>query len=157
MLPNSIIINYVGEHTFLDVIDNTNPEKGEVRVMIELNFQAEFEMAKGSDEYNKLVMKLPEVFVGEVERMSNLIKILCMAAKKCMQDKKLHMGPWRSHKYMQAKWLGPCERNPSTKSPLTIGSFSERIITKPKSKVSMLTIELLEKLPTLHHKAVEVV
>lgn len=123
--------------------------------MIEMNFQAEFEMAKGSDEYNNLVKKVPEVFVGEVGRMSKLIKILCMAAKKCMKDKKLHMGPWRRHKYMEAKWLGPCERYPSTKSPLSIGSFSERIITKQKSKVSMLTIELFDKLPTLHCPAVD--
>lgn len=144
-----------GEHIFLDVIDNTNPKKGEVRVMIELNFQAEFEMARGSDEYNKLVQKLPEVFVGKVERLGNLIKILCNAAKKCMKDKKMHMGPWRKHRYMQAKWLGPCERNTST-TPLPMGN-SERIITKPKSKASMLTIDLLEKLPTLHCTAVKVV
>lgn len=137
------------------MIDNTNPKKGEVRVMIELNFQAEFEMARGSDEYNKLVQKLPEVFVGKVERLGNLIKILCNAAKKCMKDKKMHMGPWRKHRYMQAKWLGPCERNTST-TPLPMGN-SERIITKPKSKASMLTIDLLEKLPTLHCTAVKVV
>ncbi|KAK2447274.1 hypothetical protein P8452_11614 [Trifolium repens] len=138
-----------GEHTFLDVIDNTNPKKGEVRVMIELNLKAEFEMAKGSDEYNKLIKKLPEVFVGKEERLSNLIKILCMAAKKCMKDKKMHLGPWRKQKYMEAKWLGPCERNTSTIS-LPIG-YAERIIAKPKSRASMLTIDLLEKLPTLLH------
>lgn len=149
-------INYAGEHTFLDVIDNTNPKKGNVRVMIELNFQAEFEMARGSEEYNQLVKKLPEVFVGKVERLSNLIKILCMAAKKCMKDKKMHMGPWRKHRYMQAKWLGPFERNTST-IPLSMGYSNEKIITKPKYKASMLTVDLLEKLPNMHCKAVEVV
>jgi uncharacterized protein (TIGR01615 family) len=142
-------IVYAGEHTFLDVIDKTNPKKGEVRVMIELNFKAEFEMAKGSDEYKKLIKKLPEIFVGKEERLSNLIKILCMAAKKCMKDKKMHLGPWRKQKYMEAKWLGPCERNTSTIS-LPIG-YAERIIAKPKSRASMLTIDLLEKLPTLLH------
>ncbi|KAK2447273.1 hypothetical protein QL285_006648 [Trifolium repens] len=144
-----------GEHTFLDVRDNTNQKKGEVRVMIELNFKAEFEMAKGSDEYNKLIKKLPEIFVGKEERLSNLIKILCMAAKKCMKDKKMHMGPWRKHKYMEAKWLGPCERNTSTTS-LPIG-YAERIITKPKFKASLLTVDLLEKLPTLHCTTIKVV
>ncbi|XP_050878322.1 uncharacterized protein LOC127082140 [Lathyrus oleraceus] len=146
-----------GEHTFLDVIDNTNPKKGEVRVMIELNFQAEFEMARGSNEYNELIQKLPQVFVGKVERLSNLIKILCNAAKRCMKDKKMHMGPWRKHRYMQAKWLGPCERNTSTK-PLPMGySNSERIMTKQKSKASMLTMDLLDKVPTLHCAVVGVV
>jgi uncharacterized protein (TIGR01615 family) len=137
------------------VRDNTNQKKGEVRVMIELNFKAEFEMAKGSDEYNKLIKKLPEIFVGKEERLSNLIKILCMAAKKCMKDKKMHMGPWRKQRYMEAKWLGPCERNTSTTS-LPIG-YAERIKTKPKFKASLLTVDLLEKLPTLHCTTIKVV
>ncbi|KAJ1381884.1 hypothetical protein SESBI_44733 [Sesbania bispinosa] len=143
-----------GEHKFLDVIEST--KKGEVRVMVELNFRAEFEMARGSEEYNRLVRKLPEVFVGKVERLSNLIKILCMAAKRCMKEKKMHMGPWRKHRYMQAKWLGPCERNTST-TPLSMGC-SEKI-PKQRPKASMLTVEfdLLDKLPNMHCTAVEVV
>jgi len=69
---------------------------------VELNFRGEFEMARGSEEYNRLVGKLPEVFVGKVERLSNLIKVLCVAGKRCMKEKKMHMGPWRKHRYMQA-------------------------------------------------------
>ncbi|XP_027339303.1 uncharacterized protein LOC113853057 [Abrus precatorius] len=145
-----------GEHNFLDVIDSTSSKKGEVRVIVELNFRAEFEMARGSEDYNRLVRRLPEVFVGKVERLSNLIKIMCMAAKRCMKEKKIHMGPWRKHRYMQAKWLGPCERNTSTTS-LSMG-YSERIpMPKAKPKASMLTVDLLEKLPNIHCTAVEVV
>ncbi|KAG4977863.1 hypothetical protein JHK82_037137 [Glycine max] len=129
-----------GEHNFLDVIDST--KKGEVRVIVELNFRGEFEMARGSEDYNRLVRRLPEVFVGKVERLSNLIKILCMGAKRCMKEKKMHMGPWRKHRYMQAKWLGPCERNTSTTS-LSVRYNSERILPRPKA--SMLTVDLLEK------------
>ncbi|XP_061341555.1 uncharacterized protein LOC133287883 [Gastrolobium bilobum] len=143
-----------GEHNFLDVIDNTSSKKGEVRVIVELNFRAEFEMGRGSEDYNRLVRRLPEVFVGKVERLSNLIKILCMAAKRCMKEKKMHMGPWRKHRYMQAKWLGPCERNTST-TPLSMGY--SKSIPKQKPKASMLTVDLLEKLPNMHCTAVEVV
>ena len=82
------------------------------------------------------------MFVGKVERLSNLIKILCMGAKRCMKEKKMHMGPWRKHRYMQAKWLGPCERNTSTTS-LSVRYNSERILPRPKA--SMLTVDLLEK------------
>ncbi|KAJ7968570.1 Protein of unknown function (DUF506) [Quillaja saponaria] len=103
-----------GEHTFLDVIENTRSKKGEMRVIIELNFKAEFEMARANEEYNRLVQRLPEVFVGKIERLQGLIKILCMAAKKCMKEKKMHLGPWRKQKYMQAKWLSACERTSST-------------------------------------------
>ncbi|KAF9618636.1 hypothetical protein IFM89_002331 [Coptis chinensis] len=50
-----------GEHTYIVVVDK-NTKKGEVRAVIELNFRAEFEMARASKEYNQLVDKLPEVY-----------------------------------------------------------------------------------------------
>ncbi|KAF5943786.1 hypothetical protein HYC85_017863 [Camellia sinensis] len=130
-----------GEHTFLDVVDNSSSKKGEVRVIIELNFRVEFEMASASEEYNKLITRLPEVFVGKVERLHNLIKILCSAAKKCMKDNKMHIGPWRKHKYMQAKWLSTCERRIST--PILSTRHSAHT---PRPKASMLTVDLLENL-----------
>ncbi|CAN4084072.1 unnamed protein product [Withania somnifera] len=142
-----------GEHTFIDVIDNSSPKKGEVRVIIELNFRGEFELAKASEEYNRLIKCLPEVFVGKIERLLSLIKILCNAAKKCMKDKKIHMAPWRKQKYMQAKWLKTSERMIS-KSPLSADEYySSRL---PRPKASMLTVDLLENFPNLHCTAVEV-
>ncbi|XP_050370160.1 uncharacterized protein LOC126788231 [Argentina anserina] len=143
-----------GEHTFLDVVDNSSSRKGQVRVIIELNFRAEFEMARASDKYNRLVQRLPEIFVSKVERLQNLIKILCSAAKKCMKEKKMHMGPWRKQKYMQAKWLGACKRTTST-PPFSMGQ-SDRLRLRPKS--SMLTVDLLgEIMPNMHCAAVAVV
>ncbi|KAL7243745.1 hypothetical protein ACSBR1_016046 [Camellia fascicularis] len=141
-----------GEHTFLDVVDNSSSKKGEVRVIIELNFRVEFEMARASEEYKKLITRLPEVFVGKVERLHNLIKILCSAAKKCMKDNKMHMGPWRKHKYMQAKWLSTCERTTST--PILSTRHSAHT---PRPKASMLTVDLLENLSNLNRPTVQVV
>ncbi|KAE8673366.1 hypothetical protein F3Y22_tig00111792pilonHSYRG00094 [Hibiscus syriacus] len=140
-----------GEHKFLDVIENSR--KGEVRVIIELNFRAEFEIARASEDYNHLVQRLPEVFVGKVERLNNVIKILCTAAKKCMKEKKMHMGPWRKQRYMHAKWLKSCERNTSTQS-LPVGSTGIRL-TKPRA--SMLNEDLLGKLSSVRCIALEVV
>ncbi|XP_054778738.1 uncharacterized protein LOC129286752 [Prosopis cineraria] len=148
-----------GEHNFMDVVDSTSSRKGEpIRVIVELNFRPEFEMAKASQEYNRLVRQLPEVFVGKVERLRTLIKIMCMAAKRCMKENKMHMGPWRKQRYMQSKWLGPCERNTSTASFSMFYSDNERMMPKTKVKpmASMLTIDLLEKLPNLHCTMVEV-
>ncbi|CAN1146468.1 hypothetical protein LINPERPRIM_LOCUS6612 [Linum perenne] len=41
-----------------------------------------------------------------VDRLKTLIKILCSAAKACIKERKIHLAPWRKHKYMQSKWLG---------------------------------------------------
>ncbi|KAB2612526.1 hypothetical protein D8674_034842 [Pyrus ussuriensis x Pyrus communis] len=126
-----------GEHTYLEVLDNSS-KRGEIRVAIELNFGPEFEMARASENYNRLISWLPEVFVGKAERLRALIKILCGAAKKCMKEKKMHLGPWRKHKYMQAKWFGTLER--STPGSLPVG-FSHG---PPKPKASILAFDLLE-------------
>lgn len=127
-----------GEHTYLEVVDNTNPKKGEVRVIIELNFQAEFEMGRASEEYNLLVSRLPKLFVGKAERLRAVIKILCSAAKKCMKQNKIHMGPWRKYKYMQAKWFGNCERAPTLNLLVPV-----RYLNRPvKSRISMLSFDL---------------
>ncbi|KAE8664073.1 Basic helix-loop-helix DNA-binding superfamily protein, putative isoform 1 [Hibiscus syriacus] len=124
----------------LEVLDKSNPIKGDSRVAIELNFLAEFEMARANQDYNKLTALLPELFVRKSERMRALIKILCVAAKKCMKEKKMHLAPWRRHKYMQDKWLGTYES--TTPAPLQVGHSDRR----QKPKASMLTFDLRENL-----------
>jgi hypothetical protein len=110
-------------------------------------------MAKASEEYNQLVHRLPEVFVGKVERLNSVIKTLCLAAKKCMKEKKMHLGPWRKQRYMQAKWLATaCERATSM-PPLSMG-HSGRLL---RPKASMLTVDLKEMLPHVHCTAATVV
>ncbi|KAL4274141.1 hypothetical protein GQ457_13G006380 [Hibiscus cannabinus] len=140
-----------GEHTYLEVLAaKTAGEKG---VVIELNFQAEFEMGKANENYNRLVRRLPDLFVGKAERLKALIKILCSAAKKCMKEKKMHLAPWRRQKYMQAKWLGTYVRTTAAAvAPLPVGFPGRPQIPK----VSMLTFDLRENSPRLHYAAVEV-
>ncbi|XP_057764489.1 uncharacterized protein LOC130985507 [Salvia miltiorrhiza] len=138
-----------GEHTFLDVIEGSNPKK-EVRVIIELNFRGQFEMARANEEYNKLVKKLPEIFVGKMERLLAVLKIVCGAAKRCMKEKKMHMAPWRKHRYMQAKWLRTCERLSSTQT------FSSGYSGRPaRPGKSLLTVDLM--MENLHRPVVAVV
>ncbi|CAH9123608.1 unnamed protein product [Cuscuta epithymum] len=141
-----------GEHTFLDVVDYSNPKRGEVRIVIELSIRRQFEMAKAGEEYDKLVKVLPEVFVGKLERLMAVIKILCAAAKKCMKERKIHIAPWRKYRYMQAKWLKTTHR--TTAALLFPAGDSTR---RPRPRASMLTVDLLESLPNPHRTAVAVV
>ncbi|KAL6562124.1 hypothetical protein OROGR_003131 [Orobanche gracilis] len=142
-----------GEHTFLDVVYKTNLKK-EVRVIIELNFRAEFEMARANEEYNKLIERVPEIFVGKTERLLGLVKILCGAAKKSMKEKKIHMGPWRKHRYMQAKWLRTCQRLVPAQPLSTTTGYLGR---PARPRMSMLTVDLMESFSNLHRPAVAVV
>ncbi|XP_071714588.1 uncharacterized protein [Rutidosis leptorrhynchoides] len=143
-----------GEHTFVDVIDNSNSKKGEVRIIIELDFRSQFEMKKGSDEYNGLVSKLPNIFVGKMDRLQNVIKILSNAAKRCMKEKKMHLGPWRKQRYVEAKWLRVVERTTSMVliEPLPVANYMTRPV-RTRARASMLTMDLVENLPMSNYFA----
>lgn len=138
------------------MVDSSNSKKGDIRVVIELNFRAEFEMARAGEEYNRLTNRLPEVFVGKIERLRALIKILCSASKKCMKERKMHMAPWRKQKYMQAKWGGTRELNSTPAAVLPSGHF-DWPPPPPRQRASMLSFDLLETLPGLHCQAIRVV
>ncbi|CAH8385554.1 unnamed protein product [Eruca vesicaria subsp. sativa] len=128
-----------GEHEYIEIVDRSDSKKGEMRVVIELSFRAEFEIAKGGEDYKKLIGRLPEVYVGKPERLRSLIKILCIAGKKCLRDKKMYMGPWRKHKYMQAKWLGTCDRSNSLDAAVVSEtSEPENWVPPAKPRVSRL-------------------
>ncbi|XP_076887610.1 uncharacterized protein LOC143537811 [Bidens hawaiensis] len=147
-----------GEHTFLDVIDNSGcRKKGAVRVIIELELRGQFEMKKGGDDYNSLVCKLPDVFVGKCDRLQTVIKIMSLGAKRCMREKKMHLGPWRKQQYMQAKWLRVMERTTTAatvSSPLAMDIGFAR---PAKARASMLTMDLLDDLPNMSYLYAHVV
>ncbi|KAF8054106.1 hypothetical protein N665_1347s0002 [Sinapis alba] len=131
-----------GEHEYIEIVDRSDSKKGEMRVVIELSFRAEFEIAKGGEEYKRLISRLPEVYVGKTDRLRSLIKILCIAGKRCLRDKKMHMGPWRKHKYMQAKWLGTCDRSTSLEAVVSETTTEpENWVPQAKPRVSMLNYD----------------
>ncbi|PWZ31378.1 hypothetical protein Zm00014a_026417 [Zea mays] len=138
-----------GEHSYVEVAVQTRSGKA-VRVVVELSFRAEFEVARASAGYRALVTALPEVFVGRADRLRGVVKVMCAAAKQCMKDNNMHMGPWRKHKYMQAKWLGTPERGVAAAAAVAaempvvavpsvaVGSSPEK---QTKFRASMLTFD----------------
>ena len=131
----------------MEVVVQTRSGKA-VRVVVELSFRAEFEVARASAGYRALVTALPEVFVGRADRLRGVVKVMCAAAKQCMKENNMHMGPWRKHKYMQAKWLGTPERTAAAVAAaaaagavvpsVTVGSPEKQIT---KFRASMLTFD----------------
>lgn len=138
----------------MEVLAQSNNSTGKVdmKIIIELNFRAQFEMARSNEEYDRLISQLPEVYVGKFSRLQNLIKILCGASKKCMKEKKMHMAPWRKHKYMLAKWQGTPDLKPAAQAlfRLPVMEIVERPISSSKPRASMLTFDLLEKYSGMH-------
>ena len=126
----------------MEVVQNSKGGKGEVKILIELNFRAQFEMARASEEYNRLINQLPEIFVGKFLRLQNLVKILCAASKKCMRERKMHIAPWRKYKYVLAKWHG----SPDQQKVAPILSPLSHLGRATRPRTSMLTFDLVGSL-----------
>ncbi|XP_038900827.1 uncharacterized protein LOC120087891 [Benincasa hispida] len=75
------------------------------RVIIDIEFKAQFEVARATEEYKQLTEALPTVFVGSEERVKRIISVLCSAAKQSLKESGLHIPPWRTSTYMHCKWL----------------------------------------------------
>ncbi|XP_057783321.1 uncharacterized protein LOC131001110 [Salvia miltiorrhiza] len=100
-----------GEHEYIDVIT----EGGE-RLIIDVDFRSEFEIARSTSGYKSILQCLPSIFVGKSERLLQIISIASEAARQSLKKKGMHIAPWRKAEYVKSKWLGPHTRIPAVNS-----------------------------------------
>ncbi|OIV98768.1 hypothetical protein TanjilG_20514 [Lupinus angustifolius] len=118
---------YPGEYEFIDVI-----VKGE-RVLIDVDFRSEFEIARPTQTYKTILQSLPFIFVGKPKRLTKIILIISEEVKKSLRKKKMHVPPWRQADYMLAKWLSlSCVR---AKQPMSFYSFV-RVVVVSENRLS---------------------
>lgn len=90
-----------GEYEYIDVI-----EEGE-RVILDVDFRSEFEVARSTGRYKSILQLLPFIFVGKADRLLQIVSIVSEAARQSLKKKGMHIAPWRNPEYMKAKWLSP--------------------------------------------------
>ncbi|KAK4757054.1 hypothetical protein SAY87_007181 [Trapa incisa] len=95
---------FAGEYEYIDVI-----VQGE-RLLIDIDFRSEFEIARSTGAYRTILQTLPYIFVGRTDRLSQIVRIASEAARQHLKKKGMHFPPWRKAEYMQAKWLSPYTR-----------------------------------------------
>lgn len=88
-----------GEYEYIDVI-----AEGE-RVIIDVDFRSEFEIARPTGGYKLILQSLPLIFVGRSDRLQQIVSIASEAANQSLKKKGMHVPPWRKVEYMRAKWL----------------------------------------------------
>ncbi|CAL9074340.1 unnamed protein product [Musa acuminata var. zebrina] len=107
-----------GEYQYIDVIVG-----GGERLLVDVDFRSEFEIARSTKRYREVLQSLPSVFVGEEDRVNKIVAVVSQAARKSLKKKGLHVPPWRRPEYMRAKWLSTYSRfTPSKPKRQTIGS-----------------------------------
>ncbi|KAK9289111.1 hypothetical protein L1049_017584 [Liquidambar formosana] len=99
-----------GEYEFIDVI------VGGERLLIDIDFRSEFEIARSTGNYKAILQSLPYIFVGKPDRLQQIVSIVSEAAKLSLKKKGMHFPPWRKAEYMRAKWLSPHTRTTPPKS-----------------------------------------
>ena len=80
------------------------------RYIVDIDFKAQFEIARASDQYRELMAALPRLFVGRPEHLKQIVKTMCASAKRSLKDQGLHLPPWRKQRYMLCKWFASYRR-----------------------------------------------
>ncbi|WOH12775.1 hypothetical protein DCAR_0832283 [Daucus carota subsp. sativus] len=99
-----------GEYEYIDVLVD-----GEERILIDIDFKSEFEIARSTSNYKTILQSLPYIYVGKADRLKQVVSIISEAAKQSLKKRGMHIPPWRKAEYMRAKWLSPYTR--TTASP----------------------------------------
>ncbi|CAM8911772.1 hypothetical protein QQ045_033097 [Rhodiola kirilowii] len=93
-----------GEYEYIDVVVD-----GE-RVIIDIDFRSEFEIARSTGSYKAILQLVPYIFVGKGDRLQQIVSIVCEAARQSLKKKGMPCPPWRKAEYMRSKWLAPYTR-----------------------------------------------
>lgn len=91
-----------GEHEYIDAVVGDGG-----RLIVEVHFRSEFEVARSTKAYRAALQALPPLFVGTSDRLGKIVSVVAEAARQSMKKKGLHFPPWRKPEYMRAKWLSP--------------------------------------------------
>ncbi|OEL13161.1 hypothetical protein BAE44_0025818 [Dichanthelium oligosanthes] len=104
-----------GEHEYIDavVVESSGPGAASAtatRLVVEVDFRSEFEVARPTKAYRAALQALPPLFVGTPDRLGRVVALVADAARQSLRKRGLHFPPWRKPEYMRAKWLSPHAR-----------------------------------------------
>ena len=127
------------------------------RLIIDIDFRSEFEIARSTKSYKAVLQTLPQIFVGKPDRLQKIINIVSDAAKQSLKKKGMPLPPWRRADYVKAKWLSPCTHIANTtvntdNSPAENQSFNEKTtkpnpISDPKDPILVDEFEAVGAIP----------
>jgi hypothetical protein len=117
-------------------------EASTARLIVEVDFRSEFEVARSTKAYRAVLQALPSLFVGTPDRLGQIVAIVAEAARQSLKKKGLHFPPWRKAEYMRAKWLSPHVRcsddsKPPSPTPVSAASFTGEFELRFDSKTKV--------------------
>jgi uncharacterized protein (TIGR01615 family) len=123
-----------GDYEYIDVVfsaasSTSSSRRKSERVLIDIDFRTQFEIARPTKEYNAIVKALPILFVGGEDRLQQIVNLMSDAVKSSLKKRGMPLPPWRKPEYMQAKWLSSYKRgtNQSSRSGKDLRTSSSDI------------------------------
>ncbi|CAI0426367.1 unnamed protein product [Linum tenue] len=102
------------------------------RYIVDLDFASQFEIARPTAQYQRVLDSLPRVFVGGIADLKRIVRAVSDAARRSLKSKGLSLPPWRKNRYMLNNWLGPYRRTinpvPASSFPSVIGGGQCRVV-----------------------------
>ncbi|KAK2656137.1 hypothetical protein Ddye_009189 [Dipteronia dyeriana] len=102
-----------GDYEYIDIMikKKSNDDEEEAnRVIVDIDFRSQFELARPTESYKELTETLPSIFIGSEEKLNKIISLLCSSAKQSLKERGLHIPPWRTSTYMHSKWLSASQQ-----------------------------------------------
>ncbi|CAI7810643.1 unnamed protein product [Closterium sp. NIES-54] len=75
------------------------------RFIVDLDFRAQFQIARPTREYASALESTPLIFVGRQERLVRLVEVVSGAMRGALRAQGMHIPPWRKGEYLHAKWM----------------------------------------------------
>lgn len=120
------VYEFTDDYEYVDVMMKDNNLLKVTRLIVDMDFKSQFELARPSPSYKELKDILPDIFVGTEEKLDKVISLVCSAAKKSLKKMGLHVPPWRKAPYMQSKWLSKdCKKISISPTNMELGIISQ--------------------------------
>eukprot|EP00250_Pteridium_aquilinum_P005239 c15366_g1_i1 orf=412-1608(+) len=98
-----------GEYEYIDVTFEGNEDAAD-RLIVDVDFQSQFAIARPTHSYATAMKFLPVIFVGSEGKLGQVLQAMAEAAKLSLSQNSMPLPPWRTLDYMKAKWMSPFER-----------------------------------------------
>ncbi|KAG8383791.1 hypothetical protein BUALT_Bualt04G0050400 [Buddleja alternifolia] len=82
-----------GDYEYIEILCEGKNNGGGLlkKVVVDIDFKSQFELARPTSKYKELCDILPSIFVGDEGKLNNIISIVCDEAKHSFRKRGLHL------------------------------------------------------------------
>lgn len=85
-------------------IEGSLPEEDDAEIVVEPSFREQFLILNPTARYCQILGLVPEVYVGTVKRLEDLVQLLCKEMARAFTSKGRTLPPWRRSKSVISRW-----------------------------------------------------